>query len=57
MLCLKAEGGSGAANDVANTMMQKFWDSALALEPPDEEFDSQRLVDASFVIFFFRSKM
>uniref|UniRef100_A0A453HLU7 CBS domain-containing protein n=1 Tax=Aegilops tauschii subsp. strangulata TaxID=200361 RepID=A0A453HLU7_AEGTS len=36
-----AEGGSGAANDVANTMMQKFWDSALALEPPDEEFDSQ----------------
>ncbi|VAI03505.1 unnamed protein product [Triticum turgidum subsp. durum] len=35
-----AEGGSGAANDVANTMMQKFWDSALALEP-DEEFDSQ----------------
>ncbi|KAE8793389.1 hypothetical protein D1007_31973 [Hordeum vulgare] len=35
-----AEGGSGAANDVANTMMQKFWDSALALEPPDEEFDS-----------------
>lgn len=52
MLCLKAEGGSGAANDVANTMMQKFWDSALALEPPDEEFDSQRLVDASFVISF-----
>lgn len=56
MLCLKAEGGSGAANDVANTMMQKFWDSALALEP-DEEFDSQRLVDASFVIFFFRSNV
>ncbi|KQJ89233.1 hypothetical protein BRADI_4g24320v3 [Brachypodium distachyon] len=37
---LKAEGGPGAANDVANTVMQNFWDSALALEPPDEEFDS-----------------
>jgi len=34
------ESGSGAANDVANTMMQKFWDSALALEPPDD-FDNQ----------------
>ncbi|KAK9292893.1 hypothetical protein L1049_020874 [Liquidambar formosana] len=30
------ENGSGAANDMANTMMQKFWDSALALEPPDD---------------------
>ncbi|KAM0883900.1 hypothetical protein ACQ4PT_031329 [Festuca glaucescens] len=36
----KVEGGPGAANDVANTIMQRFWDSALALEPPDEEFDS-----------------
>uniref|UniRef100_A0ACD5X114 Uncharacterized protein n=1 Tax=Avena sativa TaxID=4498 RepID=A0ACD5X114_AVESA len=34
------EGGPGAANDVANTVMQRFWDSALALEPADEEFDS-----------------
>jgi len=34
------EGGPGTANDVANTMMQKFWNSALALEPPDEDFDS-----------------
>ncbi|XP_057972449.1 CBS domain-containing protein CBSCBSPB3-like isoform X2 [Malania oleifera] len=31
-----AESSSGAVNDVANTMMQKFWDSALALEPPDD---------------------
>ncbi|KAF2283432.1 hypothetical protein GH714_005093 [Hevea brasiliensis] len=30
------ENSSGAVNDVANTMMQKFWDSALALEPPDD---------------------
>ncbi|KAG2621994.1 hypothetical protein PVAP13_3NG291882 [Panicum virgatum] len=34
------EGGLGTANDVANTMMQKFWNSALALEPPDDDFDS-----------------
>ncbi|RCV37269.1 hypothetical protein SETIT_8G049500v2 [Setaria italica] len=34
------EGGPGTANDAANTIMQKFWDSALALEPPDEDFDS-----------------
>jgi len=36
------EGGPGTANDVANTMMQKFWNSALALEPLDEDFDSHR---------------
>uniref|UniRef100_A0A5B7ARS9 Putative CBS domain-containing protein CBSCBSPB3 n=1 Tax=Davidia involucrata TaxID=16924 RepID=A0A5B7ARS9_DAVIN len=30
------ENSSGAVNDVANTMMQKFWDSALNLEPPDD---------------------
>lgn len=30
------ENGSGSVNDMANTMMQKFWDSALALEPPDD---------------------
>ncbi|KAL5676815.1 hypothetical protein ACJX0J_012946, partial [Zea mays] len=35
------EGGPGAATDVANTIMQKFWESALALEqPPEEDFDS-----------------
>ncbi|KAK3211380.1 hypothetical protein Dsin_016086 [Dipteronia sinensis] len=34
-----AENSSGAVNDVANTMMQKFWDSALALEPP-EDYDT-----------------
>ncbi|GMY12579.1 CBS domain-containing protein CBSCBSPB3 isoform X2 [Fagus crenata] len=30
------ESGSGSVNDVASTLMQKFWDSALALEPPDD---------------------
>ncbi|NP_001148069.1 CBS domain containing protein [Zea mays] len=34
------EGGNGTVNNVANSVMQRFWDSALALEPPDEEFDS-----------------
>ncbi|GMH11394.1 hypothetical protein Nepgr_013235 [Nepenthes gracilis] len=31
-----AESSSGAMNEMTNTMMQKFWDSALALEPPDD---------------------
>ncbi|CAH2059061.1 unnamed protein product [Thlaspi arvense] len=30
------ENSSGAVNDMANTMMQKFWDSALTLEPPED---------------------
>ncbi|XP_049398208.1 CBS domain-containing protein CBSCBSPB3 [Solanum stenotomum] len=30
------ENSSGAVNEMANTMMQKFWDSALNLEPPDD---------------------
>ena len=33
--------------------MQRFWDSALALEPPDEEFDSHRFVDGSLEDYFF----
>jgi hypothetical protein len=37
----KVESSSGAVNDAASTMMQKFWDSALALEPPDD-YDTQR---------------
>ncbi|KAJ8765332.1 hypothetical protein K2173_012029 [Erythroxylum novogranatense] len=39
------ESSSGAVNDVANTMMQKFWDSALALEPP-EDYDTQSEMSA-----------
>ncbi|EMS50734.1 Meiotically up-regulated gene 70 protein [Triticum urartu] len=35
------EGGNGTANDMANSVMQRFWDSALALEPPDDELDSR----------------
>ncbi|KAL6519970.1 CBS domain-containing protein cbscbspb3 [Orobanche hederae] len=30
------ESSSGTDNDVANTAMQGFWDSALNLEPPDD---------------------
>ncbi|KAL2532824.1 CBS domain-containing protein CBSCBSPB3 [Abeliophyllum distichum] len=33
------ESSSGSVNDVANTVMQKFWDSALALETSDD-FDT-----------------
>ncbi|KAH7566125.1 hypothetical protein JRO89_XS08G0096100 [Xanthoceras sorbifolium] len=36
------QNSSGTVNDMANTMMQKFWDSALALEPP-EDFDTHRI--------------
>jgi hypothetical protein len=32
--------------------MQRFWDSALALEPPDEEFDSHRFVLGSLEDYF-----
>uniref|UniRef100_A0A0A9C533 CBS domain-containing protein n=1 Tax=Arundo donax TaxID=35708 RepID=A0A0A9C533_ARUDO len=40
------EGASGA-NDVANSMMQKFWDSALAMHPAEESdarSDESRMV-------------
>ncbi|MED6111342.1 hypothetical protein PIB30_051493 [Stylosanthes scabra] len=44
------ESSTGAANDVANTIMQKFWDSALSLEPPEDsdthsEFSSHMTAD------------
>uniref|UniRef100_A0A0E0BPK1 CBS domain-containing protein n=1 Tax=Oryza glumipatula TaxID=40148 RepID=A0A0E0BPK1_9ORYZ len=42
---LVVEGGNDTVNDVANTVMQRFWDSTLALESPDEECDSRRSVD------------
>lgn len=49
---MKVDGGAEAANDMANSMMQNFWDSALALEPADEEFDTHRHVLASFSVIF-----
>ncbi|CAM0147800.1 unnamed protein product [Urochloa decumbens] len=42
----KVEGASGA-NDVANSMVQKFWDSALAMHPAEESdarSDESRMV-------------
>lgn len=43
-----AENDSGA--DVANTMMQKFWDSALNLEPPDDYDDSHSEMSMSVIM-------
>ncbi|KVH89683.1 CBS domain-containing protein CBSCBSPB3 isoform X1 [Cynara cardunculus var. scolymus] len=43
-----AENDSGA--DVANTMMQKFWDSALNLEPPDDYDDSHSEMSTSIIM-------
>jgi hypothetical protein len=34
-------------------VMQRFWDSALALDPPDDGFDSRRFVDGPLWIFVF----
>lgn len=42
-LILQVENSSGAVNDATNTVMQKFWDSALNLEPPDD-YDTQRYI-------------
>ncbi|MBA0617104.1 hypothetical protein Godav_026578 [Gossypium davidsonii] len=39
------ESSSGAVNDIASTMMQKFWDSALSLQPPDD-YDTQSEMSA-----------
>lgn len=42
------ENSSGTMNEMANTMMQKFWDSALALEPPDDS-DSHSEMSAALM--------
>lgn len=39
------ENSSGAVNEVTNTIMQKFWDSTLSLEPPDD-YDTQSELSA-----------
>ncbi|XP_031122123.1 CBS domain-containing protein CBSCBSPB3 [Ipomoea triloba] len=43
------ENSSGAVNDVANTVMQKFWDSALNVEPTDD-YDTQSEMSMSAVM-------
>ncbi|XP_010912483.1 CBS domain-containing protein CBSCBSPB3 isoform X2 [Elaeis guineensis] len=40
------EGGAEVVNGVASTMMQKFWNSAFALEPQDEESDKKSELSA-----------
>uniref|UniRef100_A0A2P2MA30 CBS domain-containing protein n=1 Tax=Rhizophora mucronata TaxID=61149 RepID=A0A2P2MA30_RHIMU len=35
---------SGINNEATSTMMQKFWDSAMALSPNDDEEETQRLI-------------
>ncbi|KAK9735557.1 hypothetical protein RND81_04G212700 [Saponaria officinalis] len=42
------ESSSGTMNEMATTMMQKFWDSALALEPPDDS-DSHSEMSAALM--------
>ncbi|KAL2941873.1 CBS domain-containing protein CBSCBSPB3 [Bienertia sinuspersici] len=44
------ENSSGTMNDMANSMMQKFWDSALALEPP-EDSDSHSEMSTTLMNF------
>lgn len=34
---------TGVTNEGGNAMMQKFWDSAMALAPIDDEDDTRRL--------------
>ncbi|KAJ1386623.1 PB1 domain [Sesbania bispinosa] len=43
------ESSTGSVNDVANTIMQKFWDSALALEPP-EDYDTHSEVSGRLTL-------
>lgn len=40
-------GAAGGGQDMATTMLQKFWDSALALEPAEDESDSRRQARAT----------
>ncbi|KAF3330967.1 CBS domain-containing protein CBSCBSPB3 [Carex littledalei] len=42
------DGGADSVNDAANTIMHKFWDSAFALEPP-EEYDNHSELSASMM--------
>lgn len=44
---LQVENSSDTVNDAANTVMQKFWDSALNVEPPDD-YDTQRYFSICF---------
>lgn len=39
----QAGNASGVGNEAASSMMQKFWDSAMALSPNDDDDELRRL--------------
>ncbi|RZC60798.1 hypothetical protein C5167_022564 [Papaver somniferum] len=49
VLNFKVEGSSGAVNDMESTMVQKFWDSSLALDPPEDDYDTQRIIRVVYI--------
>lgn len=49
---LKVESSSGPVDGMTTTMMQKFWDSALHAEPPDD-YDAQRYYFLYFLFCIF----
>ncbi|MCD7450089.1 hypothetical protein HAX54_003507 [Datura stramonium] len=42
-LCTTVGNTAGVNNEAANTMMQRFWDSAMALTPDDDEETRSRV--------------
>ncbi|CAH8387200.1 unnamed protein product [Eruca vesicaria subsp. sativa] len=45
------ESTPGAVNDMANTMMQKFWDSALTLDPhPPEDYETHSDLSSTMLL-------
>lgn len=48
-ISLVESSSSGNVNDVASTIMQKFWDSAFALEPP-EDYDTNSEVSGQLTL-------
>ena len=41
-MCDQAGTTAGIGNEETNTMMQKFWDSAMELSPNEEDEDTRR---------------
>ncbi|CAF2292937.1 unnamed protein product [Brassica napus] len=45
------ESSPGAVSDMANTMMQKFWDSALSLDPhPPEDYETHSDLSSTMLL-------
>lgn len=45
-------GSSWGVGNEASTMLQKFWDSAMAIGPLDDDDDSQRFNSITVVVVF-----